>query len=53
MTTLILAEHDGKQIAAATLHAVSAAQKLGSVHILVAGFGFSDVAEQAGKINGV
>ena len=53
MTTLILAEHDGKQIAAATLHAVSAAQKLGSVHILVAGFGCSDVAEQAGKINGV
>ena len=53
MTTLILAEHDGKQIAAATLHAVSAAQKLGSVHILVAGSGCSDVAEQAGKINGV
>lgn len=53
MTVLILAEHDGKQLNAATLHAVAAAQKLGEVHVLVAGSGSLNVAEQASKINGV
>ncbi len=53
MTVLILAEHDGKQLNAATLHAVAAAQKLGDVHVLVAGSGSLNVAEQASKINGV
>lgn len=53
MTVLILAEHDGKQLNIATQYAVSAVQKLGEVHILVAGSGSFNVAEQASRINGV
>lgn len=53
MTVLILAEHNGAELNAATLHAIAAAEKLGDVHVLVAGSGCLNVAEQASKINGV
>ena len=53
MTVLIVAEHNNEQLNVATLHAVAAAQKLGEVHVLVAGSGSLKVAEQASKINGV
>lgn len=53
MTVLILAEHNGTAISPATLHAVTAAQKLGEIHLLVAGSGSLNVAEQASKIQGI
>ena len=53
MTVLVLAEHNGEQLNAATLHAISAAQKLGEVHVLVAGSGCLKITEQISKINGV
>lgn len=33
MTVLIIAEHDNAKLNPATLHAVTAAQKLGEVHV--------------------
>jgi electron transfer flavoprotein alpha subunit len=53
MKTLVLVEHDGKTVRDATLAAVTAASKLGEVHLLVAGEGVSSVAEAAAKIAGV
>ena len=53
MTVLIVAEHNGEQLNAATLHAVAAAQQLGDIHILVAGSGCLKIAEQASQIEGV
>ena len=54
MTSLVLAEHDNASLKAATLSAVTAAQKVGGdVHILVAGKGCTAVAEAAAKIAGV
>ena len=53
MKTLVLVEHDGKAVKDATLSAVTAASKLGEVHLLVAGEGVGPVAEQAAKIAGV
>lgn len=53
MSILIIAEHNNQQLNAATLHAVTAAEKLGDVHVLVAGSGVAGVAEQAAKISGV
>ena len=53
MSVLIIAEHNNQQLNAATLHAVTAAEKLGDVHVLVAGSGVAGVAEQAAKISGV
>ena len=53
MKTLVLVEHDGKQIKDATLAAVTAASQLGEVHLLVAGSGVSAIADAAGKIAGV
>ena len=41
MSVLIIAEHDNKQLNPATLHAVTAAAKLGKVDLLVAGNGAS------------
>jgi electron transfer flavoprotein alpha subunit len=37
MKTLVLVEHDGSSVKEATLAAVTAASKLGEVHLLVAG----------------
>jgi electron transfer flavoprotein alpha subunit len=53
MKTLVLVEHDGKTVKDATLVAVTAAAKLGEVHLLVAGSNVGPVAEAAAKIAGV
>ena len=52
MKTLVLVEHDGSAIKDATLAAVTAASKLGEVHLLVAGKGVGSVASAAAKIAG-
>jgi len=53
MKTLVLVEHDGDAIKDATLAAVTAASKLGEVHLLVCGKGVGGVAQAAAKIAGV
>jgi electron transfer flavoprotein alpha subunit len=53
MKTLVLVEHEEGQLKDATLAAVTAASKLGEVHLLVAGSGVGAVADQASKISGV
>ena len=53
MKTLVWVEHDNKSLADATLAAVTAAAKLGEVHLLVAGSGCRAVADEAAKIAGV
>ena len=53
MKTLVLVEHDNAAVKEATLHTVTAAAKLGEVHLLVAGAGCAAVADQAAKIAGV
>ena len=44
MKTLVWVEHDGKTVKDATLAVVTAASKLGDVHLLVAGSGVDGVA---------
>jgi electron transfer flavoprotein alpha subunit len=53
MTVLVLAEHEGGQLKDATLAVVTAASKLGDVHLLVAGSNVGAVAEAGAKIGGV
>jgi len=53
MKTLVLVEHDNQYLKDATLATVTAAAKLGEVHLLVAGKGCRTVAEAAAKIAGV
>ncbi|MFA5582448.1 MAG: electron transfer flavoprotein subunit alpha/FixB family protein [Paracoccaceae bacterium] len=58
MSVLVLAEHDNKSLADATLNTVTAAAKLaevagGDVHVLVAGSGAQAVADAAAQIAGV
>jgi electron transfer flavoprotein alpha subunit len=53
MKCLVLVEHEGGQLKDATLSAVTAAAKLGEVHLLVAGQSVGGVAEAAAKIAGV
>jgi electron transfer flavoprotein alpha subunit len=53
MKTLVLVEHDGSHIKDATLAAVTAASKLGEIHLLVAGKDVGGVADAASKIAGV
>ena len=54
MTILVIAEHDGKTLAPATLNTVAAAAKIGGdINVLVAGQGIGAVAEAAAKIAGV
>ena len=55
MKTLVLAEHTGGAVADATLATITAASKLGSVDLLVAGDGADaqSAAEAAAKIAGV
>ena len=53
MKTLVLVEHDGSTIKDATLATVTAAAKLGEVHLLVAGKGVDGVASAAARIAGV
>jgi electron transfer flavoprotein alpha subunit len=53
MKTLVWVEHEGGQLKDATLPTVTAASKLGEVHLIVAGQGVGDVAAAAAKIAGV
>ena len=53
MKTLVWVEHEGGHIKDATLPAVTAAAKLGEVHLIVAGQGVGDVAQAAARIAGV
>jgi electron transfer flavoprotein alpha subunit len=53
MKTLVWVEHESGQLKDATLSAVSAAAKLGEVHLIVAGEGVGPVAEAAAAIAGV
>jgi electron transfer flavoprotein alpha subunit len=54
MTTLVIVEHEGNQLKAATLNAITAAQKLGgAVHLLIAGHQCAELAQTAAKIAGV
>ncbi|MDE2563379.1 MAG: electron transfer flavoprotein subunit alpha/FixB family protein [Sphingomonadales bacterium] len=53
MKTLVWVEHDNASVKDATLAVVTAASKLGEVHLLVAGKGCGAVAEEAAKIEGV
>jgi electron transfer flavoprotein alpha subunit len=53
MKTLVLVEHDNRHLKDATLATVTAAARLGEVHLLVAGKDCRAVAEAATKIAGV
>jgi electron transfer flavoprotein alpha subunit len=53
MKTLVLVEHEGGELKDATLSTITAASKLGEVHLLVAGLGVGGVAGEAAKIPGV
>ena len=54
MSNLVIVEHDNNELAAATLHAVTAAQQIGGdIDLLVAGENCGAVAEAAAKITGV
>ncbi|MGQ0559253.1 MAG: electron transfer flavoprotein subunit alpha/FixB family protein [Sphingosinicella sp.] len=53
MKTLVWVEHEEGQLKDATLPAVTAAGRLGEVHVIVAGAGIGAIAEQAAKIAGV
>jgi len=54
MTNLVIVEHDNNEIAAATLHTVTAAQQIGGdIDLLVAGENCAGVAEAAAKIAGI
>jgi electron transfer flavoprotein alpha subunit len=53
MAILVIADHDNAALKAATLNTVTAAAKLGEVHILVAGNDARGAAEAATMINGV
>ncbi|HEV2567745.1 electron transfer flavoprotein subunit alpha/FixB family protein [Sphingomonas sp.] len=53
MKTLVLADHDNQNLKDATLAVVTAASKLGDVHVLVAGANCEAVANQAAQVAGV
>jgi electron transfer flavoprotein alpha subunit len=53
MKTLVWVEHDGKAVKDATLATVTAASKLGDVHLLVVGEGVDGVSAEAARIAGV
>jgi len=53
MKTLVWVEHDNQSLKDATLAVVTAAAKLGEVHLLVAGKGVDGVAQSAAAIEGV
>lgn len=54
MGILVIAEHDGQAIKAATLNTIGAAQKIGGdITVLVAGSGSAAAAQAAAKIAGV
>ncbi|TWH75882.1 electron transfer flavoprotein alpha subunit apoprotein [Azomonas agilis] len=54
MTILVIAEHNNRELASATLNTLTAAQKIGSdIHVLVAGHECQGVAAAVAKISGV
>jgi len=53
MKTLVWVEHDTGAIKDATLSTITAASKMGEVHLIVAGRGIADVGTAAAKIAGV
>lgn len=54
MAILVVAEHDGKTISAATRATVGAAKKIGGeIHLLLAGHGIAEVTKQAAALDGV
>ncbi len=54
MGNLIIVEHDNNEVAAATLHAITAAQQIGGdIDLLVAGENCQAVADSAAQIAGV
>ncbi|HEY7646573.1 MAG TPA: electron transfer flavoprotein subunit alpha/FixB family protein [Hyphomicrobiales bacterium] len=54
MAILLIADHDGRQLAPATAKALTAARSIGGdIDILVAGEGCGSVAEAAAKLGGV
>ncbi|MCP4299995.1 MAG: electron transfer flavoprotein subunit alpha/FixB family protein, partial [Gammaproteobacteria bacterium] len=54
MGNLVIVEHDNNEVAAATLHAVTAAQQIGGdIDLLVAGENCGAVADAAARIVGV
>lgn len=54
MTSLVIAEHDNKDLKPSTLTTITAANQIGGdIHILIAGSNCAAVAEQAAKIAGV
>jgi electron transfer flavoprotein alpha subunit len=53
MTVLVIADHDNAALKPATLNAVTAAAKLGEIHILVAGSDAHGAAEAAAMVTGV
>jgi electron transfer flavoprotein alpha subunit len=53
MSVLVLADHDNASLKDATLAVVTAAAKLGEVHVLVAGSGCSAVAQAAAQVQGI
>ncbi|QVM84405.1 electron transfer flavoprotein subunit alpha/FixB family protein [Novosphingobium decolorationis] len=53
MKTLVWVEHDNAAVKDATLSTVTAAAKLGEVHLIVAGAGCAAVADEAARIAGV
>ncbi|GAA53208.1 electron transfer flavoprotein alpha subunit [Clonorchis sinensis] len=52
-SSLVIVEHNNSNVEPITLHAISAAAKLGSVSCLVGGFKCSSVAEEVTKLAGV
>ena len=54
MSILVLAEHDNATLRSSTLHAITAARKLGEdVHVLIAGSGAGAAASAAAAVAGV
>ena len=53
MAILVIADHDNAALRAATLNTVTAAARLGEVHILVAGNDARGAAEAAAMVSGV
>jgi electron transfer flavoprotein alpha subunit len=53
MAVLVLAEHDLGHLSPATARIVAAAEKLGVVHLLVAGYGAATIASEAATLAGV
>ena len=54
MSNLVIVEHDNNEVAAATLHAIAAAQQIGGeIDLLIAGEDCQAVADSAAQITGV